>query len=109
MVERLHPQSMHELRRLIQLHGVDRVRGAVDEIERKSDVGPTRWPLNDVEADKRGRMLAAVLMLRAKPNGRYNTTWGDKTPLGLFKTVERILIEGRDDDTFLDRWTNVPK
>lgn len=31
--ERLHPQSMRELRGLIKLHGVQRIRRAIDDIE----------------------------------------------------------------------------
>jgi hypothetical protein len=50
--------------------------------------------ITDTERERRGRMLAAVLQLRMKPNGRYDTTWGDKTPVGLFVTVERILTVG---------------
>ena len=38
-----------------------------------------------------GKEIAEILCLRKKKDGRYNTTWGDKTPIGLFNTVARIV------------------
>ena len=39
-----------------------------------------------------GADIAKVLMLkRKKSNGRYNTIWGDKTEIGLFRTVNSII------------------
>jgi len=50
---------------------------------------------HDAENTKRGQLLAQVLQLKKKrDNGRYNTQWGDKTALGLFLTVQRIINEG---------------
>jgi hypothetical protein len=40
-----------------------------------------------------GEKLIAVLGLKVKSNGRVDTAWGDKTPLGLALTVKRILEE----------------
>lgn len=41
-----------------------------------------------------GDKLATVLGLKRNEVNRYDTTWGDKTNLGLALTVQRILIEG---------------
>lgn len=50
--------------------------------------------LTEAEQTMRGDLLASVLGLKKKrSNGRYDTSWGDKTALGLFLTVQRI-IEG---------------
>jgi len=43
---------------------------------------------------KTGEKLIEVLMLRRKANDRVDTTWGDKTAMGLFLTVKRIIEEG---------------
>jgi hypothetical protein len=32
--------------------------------------------------------------LKVKANGRVNTEWGDKYPLGLYYTIKRIIEEG---------------
>jgi len=51
--------------------------------------------LDEAERARRGRILGDVLGLKMKrENGRYDTTWGDKTPLGLFETVKRIIEQG---------------
>lgn len=42
---------------------------------------------------KIGQEIADMLMLRKTNNGRYETTWGDKTPLGLYLTLKRIIEE----------------
>ena len=31
--------------------------------------------------------------LRVKRNGRVDTTWGDKTPLGLYQVIKRVFEE----------------
>jgi hypothetical protein len=39
-----------------------------------------------------GQQLIVVLGLKVKgENGRVDTSWGDKTPLGLAKTIKRII------------------
>ena len=44
------------------------------------------------DKEKRGNYLAHVLGLKAnRENGRYNTAWGNKTSLGLYETVARIV------------------
>ncbi len=32
--------------------------------------------------------------LKIKRNGRIDTNWGDKSPIGLLRTIKRILEEG---------------
>lgn len=44
------------------------------------------------EYEKAGELLIKVLQLKKKKNGRVATAWGDKTPLGLALTVERVLF-----------------
>lgn len=57
-----------------------------------------RETLNEQEATRRGELLAEVLHLRlirsGSDAGRYQTTWGTKTALGLYRTVERIILDG---------------
>lgn len=49
---------------------------------------------SEAEQAKRGELLAEMLGLKVdKSTGRYFTTGGDKTALGLFRTCKRI-IEG---------------
>ena len=48
---------------------------------------------DDVAAAQLGKELAVLLNLKQTKNGRYDTTYGDKTPLGLFRTIERITNE----------------
>ncbi len=51
--------------------------------------------IDDAEETRRGRLLAEVLQLKMdKHTFCFNTTWGDKTHLGLFRTVARIVIDG---------------
>jgi len=38
-----------------------------------------------------GHKLAEVLQLKRKKNERYDTLWGDKTDLGLYETIKRII------------------
>ena len=48
-----------------------------------------------MEQKRRGELLIEVLALRKKSNGRVDTTWGDKTALGLYHTLKRIIDEGK--------------
>lgn len=50
--------------------------------------------LTEAEEIKRGELLAQVLGLKLNKRGRYDTEWGDKTDLGLFRIVERIVKDG---------------
>jgi len=52
------------------------------------------------EKIKRGRLIAKVLNLKSHSyygdddnNIRYDTTWGNKTPLGLYETINRLLTD----------------
>jgi len=38
-----------------------------------------------------GESLINMLNLKVKKNGRVDTSWGDKTPLGLALSVKRVL------------------
>ena len=37
--------------------------------------------------------MIALLSLKVKRNGRVDTSWGDKTPMGLGATVRRVVNE----------------
>lgn len=52
--------------------------------------------ITEDEEKRRGEILIQVLHLKKDRNapGRYLTTWGNKTPLGLFRTIERIIEDG---------------
>jgi len=48
---------------------------------------------------RRGKLLAEVLQIKrikTSPGqvGCFQTTWGTKSALGLFRTVERIILDG---------------
>ena len=47
--------------------------------------------MNQETADRLGREIIAFLSLRVKRNGRVDTTWGDKSPEGLARTLQRII------------------
>tara|TARA_R110001592_G_scaffold111525_3_gene308772 strand:- start:7844 stop:8362 length:519 start_codon:yes stop_codon:yes gene_type:complete len=42
-----------------------------------------------------GRMVIDMLGLRLKPNGRVDMVGGDKTPLGLVRTLRRVVQEAK--------------
>lgn len=44
-------------------------------------------------AEQIGNRLITLLDLRVKDNGRVDTNIGDKTPVGLARTVKRLLEE----------------
>ena len=52
-------------------------------------------PLSEQEQTRRGGMLADVLLLRKDHEGRWPSAWGNKTNLGLYRTVKRIIEEGK--------------
>lgn len=44
-----------------------------------------------------GRKFAEILMLKKKrSNGRYDTSWGDKTDIGIYRTIMRMAQEGHN-------------
>jgi len=52
--------------------------------------------ITEEEQTRRGAILASILKLkrdREYPD-RWQTTWGTKTDLGLFRCVERIVLDG---------------
>ena len=57
--------------------------------------------LSEDEERRRGKLIATILRLRVirKENGGdfselYRTEWGTKTALGLFRTMERLVLDG---------------
>lgn len=44
-------------------------------------------------AEQIGNKLIELLDLRVKDNGRVDTSGGDKTPVGLARTVKRLIAE----------------
>jgi len=52
-----------------------------------------RNTLTDKDAEKIGAMLAEVLHLRRDCQGRWPTTWGNKTNQGLGRMAARIVAE----------------
>lgn len=55
--------------------------------------------LSEAEETKRGEEIAKILDLSASQvdfsgNQLYMTEWGTKTPLGLFRVVKRIVLDG---------------
>lgn len=58
---------------------------------------------NDVAAATLGDQLIKLLQLKRKGNQRVDTSWGDKTNIGLARTIIRLLednaIELRDNGT----------
>jgi hypothetical protein len=51
-------------------------------------------PLSQEEQARRGAMIATMLGLHFR-EGRINTEWGTKTPLGLYRTIKRIVEDGK--------------
>lgn len=51
--------------------------------------------MNEEQEIKKGEEWADILMLRKDANnkGRYKTSWGSKTALGIFKTICRLVNE----------------
>ena len=49
--------------------------------------------LSEQQARKVGEQIIEMLGLTKNKNGRYNTTWGDKTVEGLGRCAQRIVVE----------------
>lgn len=47
--------------------------------------------MSDEEWTEIGNKLIELLALKVKSNGRVDTSVGDKTPMGLAKTVKRFI------------------
>jgi hypothetical protein len=51
--------------------------------------------LSPEEETRRGTLIREVLKLRrVRGTDRINTTWGTKSDIGLFRTVERLVLDG---------------
>ena len=48
------------------------------------------------QADK-GKFIASLLGIKARKDGKYDTGWGYKTPLGLYRCILRIVETDSDD------------
>lgn len=55
--------------------------------------------LTNTQAEQLGTQIIAILDLKVKPNGRVDTLWGDKTVIGLGRTIAR-LTENAVNETF---------
>jgi hypothetical protein len=53
--------------------------------------------MTDEEKTIIGEQWANMLMLRSAGNGRYATMDGTKTPLGIYKTICRIVDDSRGE------------
>lgn len=51
------------------------------------------FKIDDAIATKRGEEIIKLLHLRLDGESRVKTTWGTKTALGLFRTLERLMYE----------------
>ena len=49
--------------------------------------------LTDEQAEKLGKLVINLLELKKTNLGRYDTTWGTKTELGLGLTILRLVNE----------------
>ena len=54
--------------------------------------------MTEEQARKLGEQLIEVLQLKLKKNGRVDTDWGDKTPVGLGHVVHRMVEEHLKDE-----------
>ena len=52
-----------------------------------------RNTMDDTVATTVGNQIIELLSLPVKKNGRVDTTWGDKTPAGLARTIDRVLAD----------------
>ncbi len=53
-----------------------------------------------------GLLLIKILHLKVKRNGRVDTQWGDKTPLGLSLTIRRLIEEADKERAVYDNTKN---
>lgn len=51
----------------------------------------------DKEATAVGCRIAELLKLNLSKDGKYETSWGSKTPAGLARCVERIIKEEHNE------------
>jgi hypothetical protein len=58
----------------------------------------TKTEITEQEEKRRGELMASMLRLRKLPGysePRYNTEWGTKTALGLYRVMDRIVKGGK--------------
>ena len=57
--------------------------------------------ITDTEKIKRGQIIAYVLKLKrdSKHHDRFQTTWGNKTTLGLYLTTKRLIEKAHNCET----------
>ena len=53
---------------------------------------------NEKQTEKFGKKIIKLLSLKIKKNGRVDTDGGDKTPLGLGRTIIRLLEEVEENN-----------
>jgi hypothetical protein len=55
--------------------------------------------IDETEETQRGELIVQLLNLKPSRRdgeaGRVDTEWGTKTPLGLYRTLKRIIEEGK--------------
>jgi hypothetical protein len=49
--------------------------------------------LSEQQARKVGEQIIEMLCLTKNKDGRYNTSWGSKTVVGLGRCAQRIVVE----------------
>lgn len=57
-------------------------------------IQPGEESLYNGDNERLGNALIELLGLKVKPNKRVDTSWGDKTPMGLGATVRRLMRKG---------------
>jgi hypothetical protein len=50
--------------------------------------------MNDMDAEIIGNRLISILGLKVKTNGRVDTAYGDKTPIGLARLIDNEIMDG---------------
>ena len=49
--------------------------------------------MTEQQAEQLGKQVAEILNLKKGKDGRYNTTWGTKTDIGLGMVIQRLVNE----------------
>ena len=69
-------------------------RGDTLENSRIALIALAQSEITEEEEIRRGEEIARILGLKRNSAGRFDTTHGDKTALGLFRTLEWFVIDG---------------
>lgn len=51
---------------------------------------------NEDKCTRIGRDIINLLGLHYNADGKYDTSWGDKHPMGLYLTIKRVIEEGEE-------------